>query len=105
MELQFDSAFYFNGIVGLLGVVLWVLATWADPLDDTLSGTLGRAFGKHSRTLAVTLLSYVLLAVIFHSWGEWNLVTAVTTGYTAQSLCTKIMDNVSGKLAAKGGDK
>jgi len=105
MDVHFGSAFYFNTSLGLAGVALWILSTWADPLDDTLKGTLGRAFGGHSRTLAVTVLSYLLLAVIFYSWGEWNLVTAITTGYTAQSLCSKILTNVGGTLAAKGTDK
>ena len=101
----FTATFYLNSGIGLLGIALWVLATCADPTDDTLTGTLGRAFGKHSRTLVATFLSYTLLAVLFNSYGEWTMVAAITTGYTAQSLWQKISDNVGTKLVAKANEK
>lgn len=103
MELKFGSAYYLNTLIGLGGMATWILTTWMDPLDDTLKGTLSRAFYGHSRTLTLALLSYMMLSVVFYQQGEWGLLAAISTGYASESLSSKIMTNVGGTIAANGG--
>lgn len=98
METLFDADFWPNTLIGLLGLVLWILCTWANPADDTLTGTLRSAVRGHSRSLVLALVSYFTAAVVFHELGEWTLVAAITAGYTGQSLVTKALQARAAKM-------
>lgn len=106
IETLSNPMFYEPTAIGLLGVALWILSTWADPTDDTIAGTLSRAFGKHSRTLTVALFSYLGICVALYEADALTKVAAFTSGYMNQSLLTKLMDTYRAKIesrAANGG--
>lgn len=96
-----DAEFWSTTGAGLAGLLLWILASWANPADDTVTGTFRNAFGSHSRSILVAVIAYFCGALLFHSLGEWNIVSAVTTGYTGQSLVQKAIEAKAATLVKR----
>lgn len=101
MEFLHDPDYIYPTTIGLGGILLWVLKTWADPNDDTITGTLYRALVNHSRTFIVTVLSYLLLSVVAWEIGEWTTLASIASGYASQSLLNTVLEARTAKQAAR----
>lgn len=101
--LIWSTMFWSTWAIGLLGVLLWALKTWADPHDDRVTGTLWRAFVCHSRSTAVAVIAHLAGCILLvegpqaiggatgivglDAPSRWlNPATSIASGYMAQSL-------------------
>jgi len=103
MKMILDPTFYVPLFWGLCGLLLWICKTWYDPTDDTITGTFTVAFKSHSRTLLVSLISYIGLCVVLKENDSLTKVAAFAGGYMNQSLWQAAMDTVSAKFQGKIG--
>lgn len=110
---------------GGIGWFSWMLMTFKAKDDDRLGSSLRQAFGEHSRTLALSGLAHLVMCVLLHEevlspvasaigFGmklDLNIVTALVSGYGANSVAFKVLGLVPKKIKDRidsqetGGDK
>lgn len=95
-----QAAFYEPTAVGFVGILLWALFTWADPSDDTISGSF-RIASKHTRTLLFAVVSYFALCAMMYERDLLNWVAALTCGYFNQDLWMRAMEIRRAALLSK----
>jgi hypothetical protein len=90
MKFLLTPTFYGPALTGLLGVLTWLLVSWANPKDDSVTGTLRVIFGQHGRTVLVSVLVYFGACVAMNASDTLNLASALGAGYGIQSLTEKM---------------
>lgn len=108
---------------GGIGWLAWILFTFKAKDDDRIGSSLREAFGEHSRTLALSALAHLVMCVLLHeetlspvaaSLGfamklDLNIVTALASGYGANSVAFKVLGLIPKKIGdrvdSQGGDK
>lgn len=91
-----NPVFYQPALVGLLGVLTWLLTTWADPKDDSVTGTFKTIFWQHGRTVLVSILVYFGTCIAMNGTETLNCASALGAGYGIQSLVEKMTKKPSG---------
>ena len=90
--------------VGLVGVLYYFLVKFADPEDDSLGATLSD-FRKHGRTIALSVVGYLLSCLTLHAAGELNLAAAIGAGISGSFTVSHgagIFKGVSAAMGPKG---
>jgi hypothetical protein len=98
-----QAAFYVPTAIGVVGILLWALFTWADPSDDTIGASF-RIARKHTRTLVVAVASYFALCVLLYERDLLNWPAALACGYFNQDMWVRLMEIRRAALLAKLND-
>ena len=99
-------------VPGGIGGIAWLLGTFKAKDDDRVGTSLRKAFGQHSRTLVLSALAHLVVCILL--WEEaltplgeaigisvklnLNVVTALASGYGANSVAFKLLGVIPRKL-------
>jgi len=104
--VTFSHDFLVAAGIGLAGLFTHLLVTWADPHDDSVTGTLKTIFLKHGRTTLVAIMLYVGVCFGLESVGQLTVAAAFFAGYTIQSTSERMVSFMGKRtLNGNGGDK
>lgn len=89
--------YLFAGLI-VLGLIAHVLGKLMElrRADSTL--TMKKYFQSHPYQSGYSLISAIAGGIVLHEYGELTVVTAIATGYMADSIMDKISSRTAGVL-------